>query len=190
MPPHPILKLCLLGLLILALIMMNIIVICFNEERHNAKDLQSKVISFLKQLSMLFMLIDSLMLLVTCMFKINQPMQKILISPRAPRIEKAAIRQIHQEYPYTLTIKSNDDINGIVYLLKQKPHKAIAGLYKLKFTSKDTPYVKHIGYRSLTATQSYSVENSTKYFQYEVTKRGTANWQQPNKQIWGALGDD
>ena len=135
-------------------------------------------------------IVASLISAVLLGINLNKPTHEQVVSPNAPRIEKAAIQQVHREYPYVLTIGPSDDGNSSTrYLLKKKPHKAVADLYKLKFTDNSKPYIKHIGYRSLPATRSCSVNNSTGYLQDKVDDKNNPNrWEEPGKTLSGVEG--
>lgn len=139
-------------------------------------NLKSKFKTFLNKGYMFFMMINfivaavaSLISAVLLGISLNKPTHEQVVSPNAPRIEKAAIQQVHREYPYVLTISPSDDGDSPTrYLLKKKPHKAVADLYKLRFADDSKPYIKHIGYRSLPATRSCSANNSTSYLHNKV----------------------
>ena len=155
-------------------------------------NLKSKFKTFLNKGCMFFMMISfsveavaSLILAVLLGINLNKPTHEQVVSPNAPRIEKAAIQQVHREYPYVLTIGPSDDGDSPTrYLLKKKPHKAVADLYKLRFADYSKPYIKHIGYRSLPATRSCSINNSTGYLQDKVDDKNNPNrWEEPEKTL-------
>lgn len=160
-------------------------------------NLKSKFKTFLNKGCMFFMMIGfsvetvaSLILAVLLGISLNKPTHEQVVSPNAPRIEKAAIQQVHREYPYVLSIGPSDDGDSPTrYLLKKKPHKAVANLYKLRFADDSKPYIKHIGYRSLPATRSCSVNNSTGYLQDKVDDKNNPNrWEEPEKPLSGVEG--
>lgn len=160
-------------------------------------NLKSKFKTFLNKGCMFFMMIGfsveavaSLILAVLLGISLNKPTHEQVVSPNAPRIEKVAIQQAHKEYPYVLTIGPSDDGDSPTrYLLKKKPHKAVADLYKLRFADDSKPYIKHIGYRSLPATRSCSVNNSTGYLQDKVDDKNNPNrWEEPEKPLSGVEG--
>lgn len=115
-----------------------------------------------------------------------KPTHQKVIASNAPQIEKAAIQQAHQEYPYVLTIKSSwisDESSH--YLLKCKPNKGIVDMYKLKFDEDidvaPKPYVKHVGYRALPISKSYSINDSTSYLHDKVIDEDCGDWNTPGQ---------
>lgn len=164
---------------IVALLFMAVVSVAFAIIAGSAiekSNLKSKFKTFLNKGYMFFMMINfivaavaSLISAVLLGISLNKPTHEQVVSPNAPRIEKAAIQQVHREYPYVLTISPSDDGDSPTrYLLKKKPHKAVADLYKLRFADDSKPYIKHIGYRSLPATRSCSANNSTSYLHNKV----------------------
>lgn len=167
------------------------------EEPKSELKLKSKFKFFLDKGYMFFMMISftaaAIMVLILAVLlgiNLNKPTHEQVVSPNAPRIEKAAIQQVHREYPYVLTIGPSDDGDSPTrYLLKKEPHKAVADLYKLRFADDSKPYIEHIGYRSLPATRSCSVNNSTGYLQDKVDDKNNPNrWEEPEKPLSGVEG--
>lgn len=196
-PPHPWYNVfVIVALLFMAGVSVTFAVIAGSAiEKSNLK---SKFKTFLNKGYMFFMMIDfivatvaSLISAVLVGINLNKPTYEQTVSPNAPRIEKVAIQQAHKEYPYVLTIGPSENSSGNKhYLLKRKPHKGLADLYKLRFADDSKPYIKHIGYRSLPATRSCSANNSTSYLHDKVinnSKQGYL-WEKPGKVLSGIVG--